>query len=44
SIVFGNPARVLETGIVTGKWGLILDRESKRAAEAATPTTAAAAE
>jgi acetyltransferase-like isoleucine patch superfamily enzyme len=37
SIVFGNPARVLETGIVTGKWGLILDRESKRATETAEP-------
>jgi acetyltransferase-like isoleucine patch superfamily enzyme len=33
SIVFGNPARVLETGIITGKWGLILDREAKRVAE-----------
>jgi serine acetyltransferase len=46
SIVFGNPARVLETGIVTGKWGLILDRESKRTAEGAAPaaTPAAAAE
>jgi acetyltransferase-like isoleucine patch superfamily enzyme len=37
SIVFGNPARVLETGIVTGKWGLILSRESKRVAEEPKP-------
>lgn len=44
SIVFGNPARVLETGIVTGKWGLILDRESKRAAAAIAPAAAPAAE
>lgn len=28
SIVFGNPARVLESGIVTGKWGVIQSRES----------------
>lgn len=28
-MVFGNPARVLETGIVTGKWGIIKSRESK---------------
>ncbi len=34
SIVFGNPARVLETGIVTGKWGLILSRQSKENAAA----------
>lgn len=27
-IVFGNPARVLETGIVTGKWGIIKSRAS----------------
>ena len=27
SIVFGNPARVLETGIVTGKWGVIQSRD-----------------
>ncbi len=31
SLVFGNPARVMETGIVTGKWGIILSRESKPA-------------
>jgi hypothetical protein len=34
---------VLETGIVTGKWGLILDRESKRAAESAPAAAPAAA-
>jgi acetyltransferase-like isoleucine patch superfamily enzyme len=44
SIVFGNPARVLETGIVTGKWGLILDRESKRTAEGSAATPAPVAE
>ncbi len=27
-IVFGNPARVLETGIVTGKWGQIVSRST----------------
>lgn len=29
SLVFGNPARVMETGIITGKWGKILGRASK---------------
>ena len=29
SLVFGNPGRVMESGLVTGKWGLILSRESK---------------
>lgn len=29
SLVFGNPARVMEQGIITGKWGRILGRESK---------------
>ncbi len=29
SLVFGNPGRVMESGIVTGKWGIILSRESK---------------
>jgi acetyltransferase-like isoleucine patch superfamily enzyme len=29
SLVFGNPARVMETGLVTGKWGIILSRETK---------------
>lgn len=33
-LAFGNPARVMETGLVTGKLGVILDRQSKRAAEA----------
>jgi acetyltransferase-like isoleucine patch superfamily enzyme len=28
SLVFGNPARVMETGLVLGKWGTILSRES----------------
>ena len=28
SLVFGNPARVMEKGIVTGLWGIILSRES----------------
>jgi acetyltransferase-like isoleucine patch superfamily enzyme len=32
-IVFGNPARVLETGIVTEKWGVITSRDSKADAE-----------
>lgn len=27
-IAWGNPARVLETGIVTGKWGIIKSRNS----------------
>lgn len=26
SLVFGNPARVMESGLVTGKWGIILGR------------------
>jgi acetyltransferase-like isoleucine patch superfamily enzyme len=29
SMVFGNPGRVMETGIVTGQWGIILSRQSK---------------
>ena len=29
SLVFGNPGRVMESGLVTGKWGVILSRESK---------------
>ena len=29
SLVFGNPARVMETGLVTGKWGVIISRASK---------------
>ena len=29
SMVFGNPARVMETGLTTGKWGVILSRASK---------------
>jgi acetyltransferase-like isoleucine patch superfamily enzyme len=29
SLVFGNPGRVMETGLVTGKWGVIVSRESK---------------
>lgn len=33
SLVFGNPGRVMESGIVTGKWGVILSRESKEAAK-----------
>lgn len=33
SMVFGNPARVLETGIVTRKWGIIESRESQQAVE-----------
>ena len=32
-IVFGNPARVLEQGIVTGKWGKILSRLPKAETE-----------
>lgn len=32
SLVFGNPARVMESGIVTGKWGVIRSRESQKAA------------
>jgi acetyltransferase-like isoleucine patch superfamily enzyme len=39
SLVFGNPARVMETGIVTGKLGVILDRQSKKA-DAPTPEPA----
>lgn len=34
SLVFGNPARVMETGLKTGKWGVLLDRESKAAPSA----------
>lgn len=29
SLVFGNPARVMEQGIITGRWGKILGRASK---------------
>lgn len=29
SLVFGNPGRVMETGLVTGKWGVIVSRQSK---------------
>jgi len=29
SMVFGNPGRVMESGIVTGRWGFILSRQSK---------------
>ena len=28
SLVAGNPARVMEKGLVTGKWGVILSRQS----------------
>ncbi len=35
SMVFGNPARVMETGLVCGKLGVILDRQSKQAADPA---------
>jgi acetyltransferase-like isoleucine patch superfamily enzyme len=37
SLVFGNPARVMETGIQTGKWGVILSRQSQAAAPAPAP-------
>ncbi|MFZ4689602.1 MAG: acyltransferase [Polymorphobacter sp.] len=39
SLVFGNPGRVMESGLVTGKWGVIRSRESK--AEPAKPAAAA---
>lgn len=32
SLVYGNPARVLETGLVTGRWGIIEARASKDSA------------
>ncbi len=35
SLVFGNPGRVMESGIVTGKWGVIRSRESREAAKEA---------
>ena len=38
SMVFGNPARVLEQGLVTGKWGIIQSRASKPADTAAVPS------
>ncbi len=41
-IAWGNPARVLEKGIVTGKWGIIQSRASQETAQApaaARPTT-----
>lgn len=38
SMVFGNPARVLEQGIVTGKWGIIQSRQSAASAQS-TPTS-----
>ncbi|KPF73747.1 acetyltransferase [alpha proteobacterium AAP81b] len=40
SLVFGNPARVMETGLVTGKWGVILDRVTRTAPPAPKPTVA----
>lgn len=40
-IVFGNPARVLETGIVTGKWGMIRSRTSDSPEKAVPVGTAA---
>lgn len=36
SMVFGNPARVMESGITTGKWGMILGREAKPQTQPAT--------
>jgi acetyltransferase-like isoleucine patch superfamily enzyme len=33
SLVFGNPARVMESGLVTGKWGMIMERKSAAPAE-----------
>ena len=36
SMVFGNPARVIEQGIVTGKWGIIQGRASQEDPETAT--------
>lgn len=38
-LAFGNPARVMETGLVTGKLGVILDRQSKQAADPASRET-----
>ncbi len=35
SLVFGNPARVIEQGIVTTKWGAIISRASQQAGDAA---------
>lgn len=40
-IVFGNPARVLENGIVTGKWGMILSRNTESGGDKATPVATA---
>ncbi len=37
SLVFGNPARVMEQGIVTRKWGAIESRASEQAAAAGAP-------
>lgn len=37
SLAFGNPARVMETGIITGRWGIIIGRESKEAPAPAKP-------
>lgn len=42
SLVFGNPARVMETGLVTGKWGMILERKSTAAAPGPAPAVAPA--
>lgn len=33
SMVVGNPGRIIENGIVTGKWGVILSRRSKETAD-----------
>jgi acetyltransferase-like isoleucine patch superfamily enzyme len=41
SMVFGNPGRVMESGIVTGKWGLILSRASQAKPEAASTQSTA---
>lgn len=35
SLVWGNPARVIETGLVTGRWGIILSRTARPAPTAA---------
>lgn len=40
SLVFGNPARVMESGIETGKWGMIMGRQTQAAAPAEKQQTA----
>ncbi|MFQ3666143.1 MAG: acyltransferase [Sphingomonadaceae bacterium] len=43
SLVLGNPARVIESGLITGRYGKIVGRQDDAAAGGATPLRANAA-